>query len=318
MNRFKNILVVYRRTENGNLLLKRAITLAMTNKARLTVADTIGGFLYHIPILTSKASRKELTEHFARERYKQVQEWLSKATRNRMPCKVIILVGTPFLEIVRAVMREHYDLVMLTTEGRPGAKGRFYGRTALHLIRKCPCTVWIVKPNPNKPFSGILAAVDPDPLNTQKTMLNIKIMDLATSLAAQEHCELHVVYSHSPWQDHFLHYTTMSARVIETVTQQLLEQRRKHLDDLVVHYGIGKQVHFLLEEPGMAIPDLIRKQHIKLIVMGTTCQSGLSGLLIGSTAESVLQQVDCSVLAIKPEGFVTPVELTSNEMILTH
>ena len=30
-------------------------------------------------------------------------------------------------------------------------------------------------------------------------------------------------------------------------------------------------------------------------------------LIIGNTAEEVLNQVDCSVLTVKPEGFVSPV-----------
>lgn len=36
---------------------------------------------------------------------------------------------------------------------------------------------------------------------------------------------------------------------------------------------------------------------------------GVGGFLIGNTAEEVLNQVDCPVLTVKPEGFVTPVTL---------
>ena len=43
--------------------------------------------------------------------------------------------------------------------------------------------------------------------------------------------------------------------------------------------------------------------------MGTVGRTGIPGLLIGNTAETILQQVDCSVLAIEPPGFVTPVTL---------
>jgi nucleotide-binding universal stress UspA family protein len=35
----------------------------------------------------------------------------------------------------------------------------------------------------------------------------------------------------------------------------------------------------------------------------------VAGLFIGDTAEKVLRQVDCSVLTVTPEGFVTPVAL---------
>jgi hypothetical protein len=42
--------------------------------------------------------------------------------------------------------------------------------------------------------------------------------------------------------------------------------------------------------------------------MGTLARTGIAGLFIGNTAEAVLHQVNCSVLTVKPEGFVTPVK----------
>ena len=41
--------------------------------------------------------------------------------------------------------------------------------------------------------------------------------------------------------------------------------------------------------------------------MGTVARAGIGELLIGNTAKTILQRVDCSVLAIKPEGFASPV-----------
>jgi nucleotide-binding universal stress UspA family protein len=57
------------------------------------------------------------------------------------------------------------------------------------------------------------------------------------------------------------------------------------------------------------IPWVASNQQVNLIVMGTICRTGLPGLFIGSTAENVLQQVDCSVLTAQPGGFVSPVKL---------
>ena len=45
------------------------------------------------------------------------------------------------------------------------------------------------------------------------------------------------------------------------------------------------------------------------IMMGTVGRTGIPGFIMGNTAETVLNRIDCSVLAIKPEGFVTPVRL---------
>ncbi len=57
------------------------------------------------------------------------------------------------------------------------------------------------------------------------------------------------------------------------------------------------------------IPELTKRKRIELIVMGTASLTGIAGFFIGNTAEKVLREVDCSVLTIKPEGFVTPVKV---------
>jgi len=43
--------------------------------------------------------------------------------------------------------------------------------------------------------------------------------------------------------------------------------------------------------------------------MGTVARTGIQGFIMGNTAENILNQLDCSVLAVKPPGFVTPVTL---------
>ena len=43
--------------------------------------------------------------------------------------------------------------------------------------------------------------------------------------------------------------------------------------------------------------------------MGTVARTGVPGFIMGNTAETMLQQIDCWVLAVKPEGFLTPVTL---------
>jgi len=47
--------------------------------------------------------------------------------------------------------------------------------------------------------------------------------------------------------------------------------------------------------------------------MGTVGRIGIRGLFIGNTAEAILNQVECSVLAVKPPGFQTPVGLAVEE-----
>ena len=67
---------------------------------------------------------------------------------------------------------------------------------------------------------------------------------------------------------------------------------------------------WLLEgEPELTIPQLVEKEHEDLVVMGTVARTGLAGALIGNTAEKILRRINCSLLAVKPDGFISPVRV---------
>ena len=66
----------------------------------------------------------------------------------------------------------------------------------------------------------------------------------------------------------------------------------------------------LKETAATAILSLSKHVDVDLIVMGTGASSGIPGLIIGNTAEHVLQSTRASVLAVKPTGFVSPIALS--------
>ena len=59
----------------------------------------------------------------------------------------------------------------------------------------------------------------------------------------------------------------------------------------------------------LAIEELVRTEGVTLVVMGSLARAGVPGILLGNTAERLLPLLSCSVLAIKPEGFVSPITL---------
>ena len=68
-------------------------------------------------------------------------------------------------------------------------------------------------------------------------------------------------------------------------------------------------MHLLKGDAGELIPDLAIQERADLVIMGTVGRTGIAGFFIGNTAEKVLDVVDCSVLTVKPDSFVTPVRL---------
>lgn len=66
--------------------------------------------------------------------------------------------------------------------------------------------------------------------------------------------------------------------------------------------------HLVKGKASKEMPLMVENYNIDLIIMGTVGRVGIPGLIIGNTAETILEQTKCSVLAIKPEGFKTPIE----------
>ena len=69
------------------------------------------------------------------------------------------------------------------------------------------------------------------------------------------------------------------------------------------------QWHVIKGPARQVIPGFIESHDIELLVMGSVARAGIPGLLIGSTAESVLGEVNCSVLTVNPDGFISPIAL---------
>lgn len=240
-------------------------------------------------------------------------EKLAAPFREKAPfMKLQVLCGRPFIEIVRAVQRSQHDLVIVTEEGTGRFGQMVFGSLNLHLLRKCPCPVWVLKASEKPDFSRILAAVDPDASDVVRDGVSRNVMELAVSLALLEKGELHVVHA---WEfDESKMSRGWQALVPEARLSDWREQTRaadeQRFQELLSRFDLDKvkhQLHLVKGQAGGVIPQLAVENQVDLIIMGTVARTGIDGFLMGNTAETVLQRVDCSVLTVKPDGFVSPV-----------
>jgi universal stress protein E len=58
--------------------------------------------------------------------------------------------------------------------------------------------------------------------------------------------------------------------------------------------------------PEKVIPKIAKDIDAELVIIGTVGRVGISAALIGNTAEHVIDELVCDVLAIKPDGFISP------------
>jgi nucleotide-binding universal stress UspA family protein len=98
----------------------------------------------------------------------------------------------------------------------------------------------------------------------------------------------------------------------EEIDRLVETERERHtaaFEDLIASCG-GEApwtTHLVQGSAPEAVMDLMKKKRINLLVMGTVARTGIAGLLVGNTAEQLIDDVRCSVVAVKPPGFISPV-----------
>lgn len=325
MTIFKSILCVVDIREDCTAALERAVTLAENNQASLTVVDVVDRMTAGIGMPDGGPISAELQSRMVTAHVQEL-EILVDPYRQQVPIKTKMRSGTRFLEIIRQVLSDGHDLVIKVPE-QLAWLDRLFGSDDMNLLRECPCPVWLVKPQTEKSYRRILAAVDVDdgypPAELKlRQALNQQILEMAASLALSDFAELHVVVA---WQAigestmRGAHMHTPEAKVI-TYVEQVKRRHETSLNGLMreVTNKLGQngaeylkpRTHLVKGWPREEIPALAKQLKADVIVMGTVARTGVLGFIMGNTAETILNQIDCSVLAIKPPGFETPVTLT--------
>ena len=325
MRRFKKILYVHDdSSEVAEETLQLALDLANRNDGQVDLITVLepppAVFTSNVSILLRSRWVKES---------EQALKQLAQSANPDGNLKTKVLAGRPHIQTIREVLRNDYDLVIKPI-GPSGFLDRFLGRFDMRLLRHCPCPVWLSKGEAYGAFDQILAAVDAEfeaygggKADTEEAedALNRQILEMAFSLAADSKAWLHVGHA---WYPPFLSmYSRARANIpkkeIDAYVHTIEREHTKWLKRLMKRATkwVGQDAatkvrlstHLRQGDGGTEIPKLISEFKIDLLVMGTVARTGVSGLVMGNTAETILDQVTCSLLAVKPPGFVSNVVL---------
>ena len=304
---------------NYSVALKRAITLTSNNHALLTICTILDAVPDDMSMIATTATPAELRDIAISNKRGWLDEVVKSAQADGVLLESKVLVGKPFIELIRQVLEYDHDLIIKCAEESGGFGRMLFGSTDMHLMRKCPCPVWITKPTEHNQYRRILAAVDFDPEDPVKSALNHQILAMSTSLAMAEFSEVHVVHTWELYGEDVLKSprSGTSSTEIDLMVEKEAAERELWLENLVKTYAaeadrgvvdyVHPQLHVVKGAAKTAIPCKARELDADLIVMGTVARSGIPGFFMGNTAESILHRIDCSVLAIKPPGFESPI-----------
>jgi universal stress protein E len=197
------------------------------------------------------------------------------------------------------VMKHDHDLIVVGTR-HEGAIDRFlFGSTAMKLLRKCPCPVWVTRPPDGLPMTSVLVAHDLGAVGRHALRLGIEF-------AQSNDLQLFVVHAieQLPLGDPtgFGFTVDDAAELHHDARERILAE----LGDSALQRA--PEIRVISGSPEPAILELIKQESIDLLIMGTIGRAGISGVLTGNSAERLLPRLQCSLLAIKPDDFLCPVD----------
>ena len=311
MKRFTNILL-YAGMEQNEAAVSRAVTLAIENNAKLTLMDVVKPVPRALGRMTHLGDSKEWLQLMLEDHRQRLLKIASEYLDTGVSIEILAASGDPATEIVRQVLSGKHDLVVKSANS--GTAGRVFGSVARSLLRICPCPLWLLKPEIHGPFDRVLAAVDLEAADEPHLDLNRNIVQLAALVAQREQAQLHLVSAWDLWMEKAMRRRSGDAEVDaalaaqEQHVQHALHELLKSLDDRQESF----RAHLRRGNPAGVIQSVADEIEADLLVMGTVCRTGAAGFLIGNTAETVLSSATCSILALKPEGFVTPIEMAQD------
>lgn len=171
------------------------------------------------------------------------------------------------------------------------------------LLRLSAKPVLIVKNVQPYEHPVVLAAVDPLHRHAKPADLDEDIGTLAASLSAALQGSFHVV--HAIGGTAGLKFEQIAgATVANPVIDPVRAEAQAALDQLLQTLPYSPEsVQLPVAAPAESILQSTRTLGASILVMGAVSRSGLKRLIIGNTAEQVMDQVSCDLLVVKPRHF---------------
>lgn len=314
MSRYQNILVAIDAQQDDQPALRRAVYLNQRIGGKIKAFLPIYDFSYEMTTLLSPDERSNMRKGVISQR----TEWIRQQAHAYLEAGVDIEIkvvwhNRPYEAIIQEVMAHHHDLVLKMAHQHDRLEAVIFTPTDWHLLRKCPCPVWMVKDQPWPEGGRAVVAVNLASEEPHHDELNQKLIRETVLLADMvNHTEVHLVgaYPITPINiaielpDFDPSVYNDAIRGQHLVAMKALRQK----------FSIGEELtHVAKGLPEEVIPDIASHLEAGIVVLGTIGRTGLSAAFLGNTAEQVIDHLRCDLLAIKPDDFKSPIDYDDEE-----
>ena len=304
MINYQHILAVVEMERDTQPALSRAQEISDKTGATITAMLVVYDLSYDMTTMLSPDEREAMKDAVTKEH----ASWLSEHLRQLGFSHIDIVVqwnNRAFEAVIHHVIDNDIDLVVKATKRHDDLASVIFTPTDWHLLRKCPSPVLLVKEHDWPEGGQIIAAVNVGSEDDEHNLLNDKLTVIANDYAKLLNGNVNLVNSYPSTP------LNIAIEVPEFDPDAYNNSvKHHHQAEMAGHakkYGITTANTYVKEGlPEKVIPMVAKDIDAELVIIGTVGRGGLSAALIGNTAEHVIDELDCDVLAVKPDGFVSP------------
>ncbi|MBW2527246.1 MAG: universal stress protein [Deltaproteobacteria bacterium] len=214
--------------------------------------------------------------------------------------------GKAWYKLLREAHRFSADLLVLSPRRDKVSFGDrvLHGSTAARVLRKAQCAVWVVDPRKAAAPKRVLALVD-------DTEVSVPVVHAAEMVAAAFGAERLALHCMDYPNDIVLIRMPNAQRAIDEYHDEVLEGARARLRKLTGGKPAGWTLLFEDDWVVRKAPDVVADQSIDMVVLGSLSNKALAGVLLGTTAEKLLERCQVSAFVVRPDDWVSPVQFDS-------
>ena len=304
MINYQHILAVVEMERDTQPALSRAQEISDKTGATITAMLVVYDLSYDMTTMLSPDEREAMKDAVTKEHASWLSEHLSQLGFSHIDI-VVQWNNRAFEAVIHHVIDNDIDLVVKATKRHDDLASVIFTPTDWHLLRKCPSPVLLVKEHDWPEGGQIIAAVNVGSEDDEHNLLNDKLTVIANDYAKLLNGNVNLVNSYPSTP------LNIAIEVPEFDPDAYNNSvKHHHQAEMAGHakkYGITTANTYVKEGlPEKVIPMVAKDIDAELVIIGTVGRVGLSAALIGNTAEHVIDELDCDVLAVKPDGFVSP------------
>lgn len=303
---FTKLLVPIAPEQEVNQALHQAFVFANQQSAHVTLLVVIKELAEFKDIYHISGTALDILDK-ATEFYHQAMEDHVQTLTKQYPqitFLVKVRVGIPYIEIIKEANESQSSMVIIDSHREDRQEVCQRGSNTLNLMRKSETPIWSIATH-SAPIKNVVAAIDLT--NQDYQDFNKKLIALAHEFCASINANLTFCHVWKLESEGFLRdWSGYKDIDIALLSQKMRQERMERLKVLLAPHeksSVPMQVELLEGETRQVLPQYVSDNGVDLVILGSMSRTGISGFVMGNTAESMINQLNCSVITMKPDSF---------------